>query len=88
MENIKNTIQQNFAEAQNALEQFSTPENFEKIAQAAQLMADSIKNNGKIISCGNGGSMCDAMQSIWFVLLWLPIHCPPVYCCSALKSML
>tara|TARA_Y100000589_G_scaffold155323_1_gene147935 strand:+ start:74500 stop:75081 length:582 start_codon:yes stop_codon:yes gene_type:complete len=62
MENIKNTIQQNFAEAQNALEQFSTPENFEKIAQAAQLMADSIKNNGKIISCGNGGSMCDAMH--------------------------
>ena len=62
MENIKNTIQQNFAEAQNALEQFSTPENFEKIAQAAQLMADSIKNIGKIISCGNGGSMCDAMH--------------------------
>ncbi|HCQ30388.1 MAG TPA: D-sedoheptulose 7-phosphate isomerase, partial [Flavobacteriales bacterium] len=27
-----------------------------------QLMADSIKNNGKIISCGNGGSMCDAMH--------------------------
>ncbi|HCQ28749.1 MAG TPA: phosphoheptose isomerase, partial [Flavobacteriales bacterium] len=51
MENIKNTIQQNFAEAQNALEQFSTPENFEKIAQAAQLMADSMQNIGKIISC-------------------------------------
>lgn len=25
-------------------------------------MADSINNGGKIISCGNGGSMCDAMH--------------------------
>ena len=59
---IKNTIEQNFSEAKQILEQFSTPENFEKIAQAAELMAESIKNNGKIISCGNGGSMCDAMH--------------------------
>jgi D-sedoheptulose 7-phosphate isomerase len=62
MENIKKLIQHNFTEAQNVLSQFSTPENFEKIAQAAQLMVNSIKNNGKIISCGNGGSMCDAMH--------------------------
>jgi D-sedoheptulose 7-phosphate isomerase len=62
MENIKKLIQQNFTEAENVLAQFSTPENFEKIAQAAQLMVNSIKNNGKIISCGNGGSMCDAMH--------------------------
>jgi D-sedoheptulose 7-phosphate isomerase len=25
-------------------------------------MAEAIKNNGKIISCGNGGSHCDAMH--------------------------
>ena len=25
-------------------------------------MVDSIKNGGKIISCGNGGSLCDAMH--------------------------
>ena len=25
-------------------------------------MTESIKNGGKIISCGNGGSMCDAMH--------------------------
>ena len=25
-------------------------------------MADALKNGGKILSCGNGGSMCDAMH--------------------------
>jgi D-sedoheptulose 7-phosphate isomerase len=32
------------------------------IAAAAQLMADSINTGGKILSCGNGGSSCDAMH--------------------------
>ena len=32
------------------------------INQAASLMAEAVKNNGKIISCGNGGSHCDAMH--------------------------
>ncbi|MFN8416516.1 MAG: D-sedoheptulose 7-phosphate isomerase [Cytophagaceae bacterium] len=32
------------------------------VAAAAQLMADSINNGGKILSCGNGGSSCDAMH--------------------------
>lgn len=32
------------------------------VALAAQLMADSINNGGKILSCGNGGSSCDAMH--------------------------
>lgn len=33
-----------------------------QIEQAARMMSDSIKANGKIISCGNGGSHCDAMH--------------------------
>jgi D-sedoheptulose 7-phosphate isomerase len=32
------------------------------IVQAASLMADSITSKGRIFSCGNGGSMCDAMH--------------------------
>ena len=32
------------------------------INQAASFMVEAIKNNGKIISCGNGGSHCDAMH--------------------------
>lgn len=44
------------------LADFSTDENFKKIEAAAQLMIDSIKSGQKIISAGNGGSMCDAMH--------------------------
>lgn len=35
---------------------------FEQVDKAGALMATSIKNGGKVISCGNGGSMCDAMH--------------------------
>ena len=34
----------------------------EKIESAIDLMSSSIKQGGKIISAGNGGSMCDAMH--------------------------
>lgn len=32
------------------------------IRQAADLMIESLKDKGRIFSCGNGGSMCDAMH--------------------------
>ena len=32
------------------------------ISEASEIMINSIKNEKKIISCGNGGSMCDAMH--------------------------
>ena len=32
------------------------------IANAGELMVKSLREGGKIISCGNGGSMCDAMH--------------------------
>ena len=32
------------------------------VETAAHLIADSIKSGGKVISCGNGGSHCDAMH--------------------------
>jgi D-sedoheptulose 7-phosphate isomerase len=50
-------------EARSVLDLFiENPNNMECIGKAAQAMSDSIKNGGKIISCGNGGSMCDAMH--------------------------
>ena len=58
-----NTIKQHFEEANTILTKFlSDDKNFEAIEKAGQLMVDSIKTDGKIISCGNGGSMCDAMH--------------------------
>ncbi len=58
----ENQIADQFSEALEILQKFNTPENLEKIQNAGKLMVDSIKNGGKIISCGNGGSMCDAMH--------------------------
>lgn len=56
-------IKINFQEAENVLKQFMLDEkNLINIASAAEIMIESIGNGGKIISCGNGGSMCDAMH--------------------------
>jgi D-sedoheptulose 7-phosphate isomerase len=50
-------------EAQQVLNLFiENPQNIDSVNKAAQLMSESINNGGKIISCGNGGSMCDAMH--------------------------
>lgn len=58
-----NSIKNNFLEAKQILDQFLQDEhNILKIAEAAEVMLSSIKSGGKIISCGNGGSMCDAMH--------------------------
>lgn len=61
--NLEAVIQQEFLEAQSVLQAFNNePKNFQIIAQAASLMAESLRNGGKILSCGNGGSHCDAMH--------------------------
>jgi D-sedoheptulose 7-phosphate isomerase len=58
-----NTIKQHFEDAQSILAQFLNNEkNFEAIEKAGQLMVAAVKSEGKILSCGNGGSMCDAMH--------------------------
>lgn len=38
------------------------PANLAAIEQAARLMADSLRQGGKILTCGNGGSLCDAQH--------------------------
>lgn len=56
-------IKQHFLEAQSVLNSFlSNEDNFIAIEKAGQLMVDAIRNGGKILSCGNGGSLCDAMH--------------------------
>lgn len=54
-------IKKSFNESQVALNEFiSIPANFEAIEKAADLMSTTLKNGGKILCCGNGGSLCDA----------------------------
>lgn len=61
--NYQSIISQELKEAQVVLDNFlSDPEQIEKIEKAAGLMAEAIIHNGKILSCGNGGSHCDAMH--------------------------
>ena len=58
----KETIRKHFDEAAEVLESFNNDENHSKIANAIILMSEALSNGNKIISCGNGGSMCDAMH--------------------------
>jgi len=58
----ENQIADHFLQAAEILQKFNITENFAKIAKAGNIMTSSIKSGGKIISCGNGGSMCDAMH--------------------------
>ena len=55
-------IQQNFIAAKESLEQFMTEETYSKIESAGQLLVVAFNDGKKVISCGNGGSMCDAMH--------------------------
>ena len=55
-------ISKHFEEAQSVLNDFFNDENLNKIKSAADLMVKSLKSENKIISCGNGGSMCDSMH--------------------------
>lgn len=60
---MKETIIGQLSEAAAILDKFLTNKHaIEKIEQAAELMSNCINNGGKILSCGNGGSHCDAMH--------------------------
>lgn len=63
MNQTNEIIRAELQEAQHVLNQFiSNPSNLAQIEQAATVMAFAVKSGGKILSCGNGGSMCDAMH--------------------------
>ncbi|MTB47405.1 D-sedoheptulose 7-phosphate isomerase [Providencia zhijiangensis] len=56
-------IRGELTEAADTLSKFlSDDANLQAIEKAAVLLADSFKAGGKVLSCGNGGSHCDAMH--------------------------
>lgn len=60
---MQNLITTELKEAALVLNTFlSKPENISAIEEASRLIADAVKAGGKVISCGNGGSHCDAMH--------------------------
>ena len=61
MNMLSSLIVQNLEEARQELESFiADPKTVPAIEKMASMMAESLRNGGKIISCGNGGSLCDA----------------------------
>jgi D-sedoheptulose 7-phosphate isomerase len=57
------SIREHFEEANLILNTFlSDEQNFAALEAAGKAMVESIRNGGKILSCGNGGSLCDAMH--------------------------
>ncbi len=60
---LQSIIQQELSEAQQVLNRFlNDPKHIQHVEDAARLLASAIQNGNKIISCGNGGSHCDAMH--------------------------
>ena len=60
---FREVISSEFKQAAHVLDKFmSNDHNLALIEEASKVIADSINKGGKIISCGNGGSHCDAMH--------------------------
>ena len=60
---ILDTIRDALLEAQDVLQRFTrNPENIATIAKAAKMMIDVFERQGRIFTCGNGGSLCDAIH--------------------------
>jgi len=61
--NFSQLISDELNQASKVLNDFiSDPKNLEAIEQAGKAISKSVAEGGKVISCGNGGSHCDAMH--------------------------
>ena len=60
---MKSHVLASLQEAQNALEALlSNDTTLDAIARTGQLLSETLRADGRAFSCGNGGSMCDAMH--------------------------
>lgn len=60
---MKDHIRASLTEAQSALNNLlENEQQLSNIEAAAQVLVDALSNGHTIFSCGNGGSMCDAMH--------------------------
>lgn len=60
---FQEVIKQELSEAAQVLDAFlGDKKNTDNIEYAARIIAESIRSGGKVLSCGNGGSHCDAMH--------------------------
>src|SRR5690606_16084581 len=60
---LKKHILDTLTESRDFLGRFmDSDDNIQTVVSAAQVMIETLRNNGTIYSCGNGGSMSDAMH--------------------------
>jgi len=60
---VSSIINKELTEAQSVLNKFlSDAANLKVIERASDVIVESFRRGGKVISCGNGGSHCDAMH--------------------------
>ena len=60
---ILHSIRDALLEAQDVLNRFiQNPENIATLAEAAEAMRAVFERQGRIFTCGNGGSLCDAVH--------------------------
>ena len=60
---LLNLIRAELTEARAVLDRFlADPAHVASIAAAAELIAASLQAGGKVLTCGNGGSLCDAQH--------------------------
>ncbi|MFM2442807.1 MAG: D-sedoheptulose 7-phosphate isomerase [Bacteroidota bacterium] len=60
---MNNLITQSLQESQQVLADFlANPAKIESIEKAADVLVSALQKGNKILSCGNGGSHCDAMH--------------------------
>ncbi len=63
MTSALDVIQKNLQQSKLALENLlAAPSTLANIAAAGALIGASLESGGRVFSCGNGGSMCDAMH--------------------------
>ncbi len=60
---LQSEIKEELQESSRVLDTFTNDSNqLNNIQTAAELLATSLQNGGKVLSCGNGGSHCDAVH--------------------------
>lgn len=60
---LPDLIRAELTEARAVLDRFlADPAHVASIAAAAELIAASLQSGGKVLTCGNGGSLCDAQH--------------------------
>lgn len=58
---MEDIISKSLKQAQDVLQAFvSNPDTVSRMRQAVDMLAAALENGNKILSCGNGGSLCDA----------------------------